>query len=288
MNNPSIQAFFHEPTFTVSYVVADPITRQCAIIDPVLDYDPSIGRTSSEFADRIIEFVRAHNYSVQWLLETHAHADHISAAVYLRAQLGGKIAIGEHITQVQQVFGKLFNVGSEFARDGSQFDYLFRNDEQFAIGNLPAQALATPGHTLACVTYLIGATAFIGDTLFMPDYGSARCDFPGGDARALYRSIRRILALPATTRLYLCHDYLPATRSDYHWETTVAEQNRSNVHAHADIDEEEFIALRNARDRTLPKPRLLLPSVQINMRAGQLPPAENNDVSYLKIPLNSL
>ncbi len=288
MSNVVIQAFFHEPTFTISYVVADPVTRQCALIDTVLDYDPNIARTSTEFPDRIIAFVRANNYTVQWILETHAHADHVSAAVYLRAQLGGKIAIGEHITQVQTVFGKLFNEGDEFARDGSQFDVLLRDNEVFAIGAVQARVLHTPGHTLACITYLIGDTAFIGDTLFMPDYGSARCDFPGGDARTLYRSIRRILELPSQTRLFLCHDYLPTGRSEYCWETTVVEQKRNNLHAHAGVSEEAFVALRQARDKELAKPRLLLPSVQINMRAGCFPTAENNGTHYLKIPLNVL
>ncbi|HSB97748.1 MAG TPA: MBL fold metallo-hydrolase [Spongiibacteraceae bacterium] len=288
MNQAVIQAFFHEPTFTVSYVVADPATRCCAVIDPVLDYDANIARTGSAFADRIIAFVRERDYTVQWLLETHAHADHLSAAFYLRAQLGGAIAIGEHIVQVQKVFGKLFNAGTEFARDGSQFDRLLRDGEVFTIGALPVRVLHTPGHTLACITYLIEDCAFIGDTLFMPDYGSARCDFPGGDARVLYRSIRRILELPAHTQLFLCHDYLPPGRSDYRWQTTVAEQNNSNVHAHVGIDEAAFVALRTARDRELAKPKLLLPSVQVNMRAGQFPPAESNGVSYLKIPLNAL
>ena len=288
MTQVAIQAFFHEPTFTASYVVADPSTRRCAIIDPVLDYDPNIARTSTEFADRIIAFVRANGYSLQWILETHAHADHISAAIYLREQLGGKIAIGEHITQVQTVFGKLFNVGAEFARDGSQFDRLLRDDEVFALGDLSVRVLYTPGHTLACITYLIDDAAFIGDTLFMPDYGSARCDFPGGDAHALFRSIRRILALPPATRLFLCHDYLPPTRSEFCWQSTVAEQNRGNVHAHVGISEADFVALRQGRDRALDKPRLLLPAIQINMRAGLLPPAESNGVSYLKIPIDVL
>jgi glyoxylase-like metal-dependent hydrolase (beta-lactamase superfamily II) len=288
MSDVRIQAFFHEPTFTVSYIIADPVTGHCAVVDPVLDYDANSARTSSEFADRMIAFIRAQRYRLQWILETHAHADHLSAAQHFRAELGGQIAIGEHIVQVQQMFGKLFNAGNEFARDGSQFDRLLRDDEIFAIGELPVRVLHTPGHTLACITYLIDDCAFIGDTLFMPDYGSARCDFPGGDARTLYRSIRRILALPPQMRLFLCHDYLPPGRSEYCWQTTVAEQRAGNVHAHAGIDEDTFVAQRTARDRELAKPRLLLPSVQVNMRAGQFPPAEGNGVSYLKIPLNML
>jgi glyoxylase-like metal-dependent hydrolase (beta-lactamase superfamily II) len=283
-----IKTFFHEPTYTASHVVADTASGQCAIIDPVLDYEPNAARTGTVFADAIAAYVRAQGYSVQWLLETHVHADHLSAAQYLRQQLGGKIAIGEHVTTVQATFGKLFNAGAAFACDGSQFDRLLSDGDRFGIGGLNVDVLHTPGHTPACVTYLIGTAAFIGDTLFMPDYGSARCDFPGGDARALYRSIRRILDLPPATRLFLCHDYLPAGRSEFRWETTVAAQNRDNVHVRAGIGEEAFIALRNSRDAGLAKPHLLLPSVQVNMRAGALPAAEDNGVSYLKIPLNKL
>lgn len=283
-----IQAFFHDPTFTISYVIADPATRECAIIDPVLDYDASVARTGTATADRMIQFVRDNNYSLRWILETHAHADHISAAIHIRAQLGGLIAIGEHIVQVQQVFGRIFNEDAGFARDGSQFDRLLRDGEAVAIGALTVRVMHTPGHTPACVTYCIDDAAFIGDTLFMPDYGSARCDFPGGDAHALYRSIRRILALPPRTRLYLCHDYLPPGRSEYCWETTVAQQNLANVHAHAGVDESQFVALRQARDLELPKPRLLLPALQINLRAGRFPSPQENGVSYLKIPLNAL
>ncbi len=288
MTNIIIDAFFHEPTFTISYVVTDPQTRRCAVIDPVLDYDASVGRTATTFADRIVALIRERGYSLQWILETHVHADHISSAVYLREQLGGQIAIGEHVVQVQTIFGKLFNVGDEFARDGSQFDRLLRDGDLVDLGSRSLQVMHTPGHTVACITLLIDDAAFIGDTLFMPDYGSARCDFPGGDARALYRSIRRILALPPQTRLFLCHDYLPPGRADYCWESTVAEQNARNVHAHAGVVEDEFVAARDARDKTLAKPRLLLPSVQLNMRAGHLPPAEGNGVRYLKIPLNVL
>lgn len=288
MSAVAIEAFFHEATFTISYVVADAVSCRCAIIDPVLDYDASIGRTSTEFSDRIVAFVREKNYTLDWILETHAHADHLSSAIFLQKMLGGKIAIGEHITQAQQVFGKIFNLGVEFKRDGSDFDYLVRDGETLALGTNEINVMHTPGHTLACVTYLIGEAAFIGDTLFMPDYGSARCDFPGGDAHALYRSIQRILALPASTRLFLCHDYLPPGRSEYCWQSSVLEQKHSNVHVHDGITEAEFVALRNARDAQLPKPKLLLPSVQVNIRAGRLPKPENNGVSYVKIPLNVL
>lgn len=286
MSSVTIKAFFHEPTLTISYVVADPISGHCAAIDPVLDYDPNIARTSTEFADSLIAFVLANQYALDWILETHAHADHISAAVYLQQKLGGKIAIGEHITQVQQIFGKIFNLGTDFARDGSDFDRLLRDGDVIALGEKNIRVLYTPGHTLGCVTYLIDDAAFIGDTLFMPDYGSARCDFPGGDARMLYRSIRHILALPSAMRLFLCHDYLPPGRSVYAWESTVLEQNQRNIHAHFGITEEQFVALRTERDATLAKPRLLLPSVQINIRAGRFPTPEMNGVSYLKLPLN--
>lgn len=288
MSKVSIEAFFHGPTFTISYVVVDVETMRCAIIDPVLDFDASNGRIGTEFSDRIVKFVRAKQYIVDWILETHAHADHLSSAVYLQRMLGGKIAIGEHITRVQEVFGGLFNLGPDFVRDGSDFDYLLRDGEKIALGNAEISVMHTPGHTPACVTYVIGDAAFVGDTLFMPDYGTARCDFPGGDAHALYRSIRRILSLPQSTRLFLCHDYLPAGRSEYRWEVTVADQRRSNVHIHDGVEEFEFVALRKARDAQLPVPKLLLPSVQVNIRGGKLPTPENNGVSYLKIPLNKL
>lgn len=288
MSTIAIEAFFHEPTFTIAYVVADVETKRCAIIDPVLDYDASIGRTSTEFADRIVAFVREKNYALDWILETHAHADHLSSAIFFKKTLGGKIAIGEYITQVQEVFGKLFNLGADFKRDGSDFDYLVRDGESISLGDSEIEVMHTPGHTPACVSYLIGDAAFVGDTLFMPDYGTARCDFPGGDAHALYRSIRRILALPASTRMFLCHDYLPPSRSEYCWQTSVAEQNRSNVHVHSGVSEAEFVALRNSRDAQLPKPRLLLPSVQVNIRGGRLPVPESNGISYMKIPLNML
>jgi glyoxylase-like metal-dependent hydrolase (beta-lactamase superfamily II) len=285
---PQVHAFFDEPTNTVSYVVADPATKTCAVIDSVLDYDAAAGRTKTASADSIVAFIRQQGLTLDWILETHVHADHLSAAPYLKQQLGGQIGIGFNITVVQNVFGKVFNAGTEFARDGSQFDHLFRDDEAFRIGSIEARVLHTPGHTPACMTYVIGDAAFVGDTLFMPDYGTARCDFPGGDARELYRSIRRIFSLPSETRLFLCHDYKAPGRDDYRWETTVAEERARNVHVHDGVDEDSFVAMRRKRDATLDMPRLILPSVQVNMRAGKLPPAESNGTRYLKIPLDAL
>ena len=286
--SPLIQAFFDPATSTYSYVVSDPATLQCAIIDSVLDYDAAAGRTATTSADRLIAYVHEQGLSVQWLLETHVHADHLSAAPYLKVALGGQLAIGEQIRVVQNTFGKLFNAGSEFAVDGRQFDQLFRDEQVFQLGSLNARALHTPGHTPACMTYLIGDAAFVGDTLFMPDYGTARCDFPGGDARALYRSISRLFALPGSTRLFMCHDYLAPGREQHRYQTTVAEQRVHNVHVHQGVDEEAFVAMRQARDASLGMPALMLPSVQVNMRAGHLPPAEDNGVRYLKVPLNVL
>lgn len=286
--NPQVEAFFDPATFTWSYVVSDPAMKRCAIIDSVLDYDAAAGRTSTASADRLIAHVREQGLVVDWLLETHVHADHLSAAPYLRQALGGQLGIGALITRVQDTFGKLFNAGGDFATDGRQFDRLFEDGDCFAIGSLEARVLHTPGHTPACVTYVIGDAAFIGDTLFMPDYGTARCDFPGGDARALYRSIQQLFALPDETRLYLCHDYLPAGRSDYVCMTTVAEQRANNLHIHDGVDEDSFVAMRLARDAALKMPALILPSVQVNMRGGELPPAEDNGVRYLKVPLNVL
>lgn len=280
-----INAFFDEATATVSYIVADSVTRQCAIIDPVLDFEPCSATLTTTSAQRLLDHVAAQKLSVVWLLETHVHADHLSASAWLQQKLGGKIAIGALVTQVQEIFGKLFNVGAEFRRDGSQFDVLLNEGDEFAIGELTVRVLHTPGHTPACVTYLIGDAAFIGDTLFMPDYGAARCDFPGGDAHALYHSIQRIYALPESTRLFLNHDYLPVGRSDYRWESTVGEQRRDNVQVNASVSESEFVARRNARDKQLAKPRLLLPSIQVNMRAGHLPPPEDNGSIYLKLPI---
>lgn len=283
-----VEAFFDPATYTYSYVVSDPATRRCAIIDSVLDYDPAAGRTSHESADRLIAHVRERGLQVDWLLETHVHADHLSAAPYLKRELGGQLAIGERITLVQDSFGKLFNAGPEFATDGRQFDRLLRDGERFPIGSLEARAIHTPGHTPACMTYVIGDAAFVGDTLFMPDYGTARCDFPGGDARALYRSIHKLFQLPEQTRLFMCHDYKAPGRDDYRNETTVAEERAHNVHVHEGVGEDDFVAMRRARDATLGMPTLILPSVQVNMRAGQLPPAEDNGTRYLKIPLDVL
>lgn len=285
---PHVQAYFDEATFTVSYVVSDPSTKACAIVDSVLDYDPASGRTDRKSADAVIAYVRREGLTVQWILETHVHADHLSAAPYLKQELGGCIGIGFNITVVQNTFGKIFNAGTEFARDGSQFDHLLNDGESFSVGSIAAKAMHTPGHTPACMTYVIGDAAFVGDTLFMPDFGTARCDFPGGDARQLYRSVRRIFALPAETRLFMCHDYKAPGRDEYRWETTVAEERARNIHVHDGISEDEFVAMRTKRDATLDMPRLILPSVQVNMRAGHMPPAEPNGVRYLKIPVDAL
>lgn len=288
MSIPAVTHFFDEPTNTFSYVVRDPSSKACAIIDSVLDFDYAAGRTDTRSAEDIIAFVRDNGLQVEWILETHVHADHLSAAPYLHEQLGGKTGVGVKITVVQEVFGKVFNAGTEFTRDGSQFDRLFEEGDTFAIGNLEAQVLHTPGHTPACLTYVIGDAAFVGDTLFMPDYGTARCDFPGGDARMLYHSIQKVLALPDETRLFLCHDYKAPGRDNYCHETTVEAQCRDNVHVHEGVSEEEFVKMRTERDATLGMPRLILPSVQVNMRAGQMPPAEDNDQVYLKVPINKL
>jgi glyoxylase-like metal-dependent hydrolase (beta-lactamase superfamily II) len=284
---PDIQSFFDPDTFTVSYVVSDPETRTAAIVDSVLDFNPNSGRTATTSADRIVKYVRENGLRVEWLLETHAHADHLSGAPYLRGILGGRIGIGEHIRDVQKVFKPVFNAEADFATDGRQFDHLFTDGEEFRIGQLSGRVLHTPGHTPACVAYVIGDAAFVGDTLFMPDGGTARTDFPGGDARTLYRSIKRVLSLPAETRLFMCHDYSPNGRAPM-WETTVAEERAKNIHVRDGITEDEFVAMRRTRDRTLDMPRLLMQSVQVNMRAGELPPAEENGVHYLKIPLNAI
>jgi len=285
---PIIKAFFDQPTFTVTYVVHDPESRRAAIIDSVLDFNPASGRTSFSSADAVIAYVGEKELSVDWLLETHAHADHLSAAPYLQQKLGGKIAIGEHIVTVQNVFGKLFNAGTDFQRDGSDFDQLWKDGDQFSIGNLNATVLHVPGHTPACIAYVIGDAVFVGDTMFMPDYGTARADFPGGDARTLYQSARRLLSLPPETRLFMCHDYLPEGRTEYVWETTVEAERKANIHIHDGQTEDGFVAMREARDAKLDMPRLILPSVQVNMRAGHLPAAEENGVTYLKIPVNAV
>ena len=287
-----IEHFFDEDSSTFSYIVLDRSTLDCAIIDSVTSYDPKSGRTNTAGADRIIERVKALGAKVQWILETHVHADHLSAAPYLKAHLGGRTGIGANIRTVQKVFGAIFNDESGFARDGSQFDHLFSDDEVFHIGTLAMRAMHTPGHTPACMTYVVQpgdapAAAFVGDTLFMPDYGTARCDFPGGDARTLYRSIHRVLSLPSDTRLFMCHDYRPDGRT-LQWQTTVADERAHNIHVHEGVTEEDFVAIRKKRDATLAMPVLLLPSVQVNMRAGELPPAESNGTHYLKIPVNAL
>ena len=301
--NLQVEGFFDPATWTVSYIVLDRATRQCALVDSVLDYDPKSGRTSHTRADQLIATVATLGASVQWILETHVHADHLSAAPYLKQTLGGQVGIGEQITKVQQVFGQLFNAGESFARDGRQFDHLFADGETFAIGKLQVQAMHTPGHTPACMSYLVsdgdgtgggnggGAqrsmAVFVGDTIFMPDYGTARCDFPGGDARTLYRSINKLLSLPPETELYMCHDYQPGGR-EVQFVSTVREEREKNIHVRNGISEEEFVAMRRARDATLEMPTLILPSVQVNMRAGQLPEPEANGTRYIKIPLNAV
>ncbi|MEZ6013208.1 MAG: MBL fold metallo-hydrolase [Hyphomonas sp.] len=287
MTNPNVTAF-DEPTFTVSYVVADPETKACAVVDSVLDFDPASGRTNTGSADEMIAFIRDSGMTLEWILETHVHADHLSAAPYIQEKLGGKIAIGAEIRAVQDTFGKIFNEGTRFQRDGSQFDKLFVDGDTFRIGNIEARAMHTPGHTPACMTYVVGDAAFVGDTMFMPDYGTARADFPGGDARTLFRSIRKVLSLPGETRLFMCHDYKAPGRDEYRWETTVAEERAHNVHVHEGVSEDAFVAMREARDKTLGMPRLILPSIQINMRAGQLPEPEDNGTRYLKLPINVL
>ncbi|WP_118133223.1 MBL fold metallo-hydrolase [Oceanicella sp. SM1341] len=283
---PDVTAFFDEATNTVSYVVRDPGSRACAIIDSVLDFDAASGRTDTRSAQAIADHVSAEGLEVAWMLETHVHADHLSAAPWLQERLGGKIGIGERITVVQDTFGKIFNAGTEFERDGSQFDRLFAEGDTFAIGGLTGRVLHTPGHTPACLTYVIGDAAFVGDTLFMPDYGTARCDFPGGSAETLWASIQKVLALPDDTRLFLCHDYKAPGRDTYAWETTVAEQKADNVHVGAGHSREEFIAMRTARDADLGMPKLILPSIQVNMRAGHFPPPEEDGNVYLKLPVN--
>lgn len=285
---PRVRTFFDPATFTATHVVVDPATRQAAIVDSVLDFDPASGRTTTASADAVVAHVQAEGLEVVWLLETHAHADHLSAAPYLQEKLGGTIAIGRDICTVQRTFGALFNEGPQFARDGSQFDHLFEDGEGFRLGALSAIALHVPGHTPADMAYVIGDAAFVGDTLFMPDYGTARADFPGGDATMLYRSIRRLLSLPVSTRLFLCHDYKAPGRDEFVWQTSVAAERAGNIHVHDGVGEAEFVAMREARDATLSMPRLILPSVQVNMRAGHLPEPEDNGTRYLKLPLNLL
>jgi glyoxylase-like metal-dependent hydrolase (beta-lactamase superfamily II) len=288
MTKPIVTAFFDEPTNTISYVVADPETKACAVVDSLLDYDAASGRTSTVSADRLIAFVKAEGLTVEWIIDTHVHADHLTAAPYVREKLGGKTAIGEHVATVQRVFGEIFNEGQSFHTDGSQFDHLFKDGETYTVGRLEARAIHTPGHTPACMSHLIGDALFVGDTIFMPDYGTARCDFPGGDAGTLYDSIQTLFALPDQTRMFLCHDYKAPGRDTYEWETTVGAEKRANIHVKTGISRDEFIAMRTARDKTLAMPHLILPSVQVNMRAGEMPPAEDNGVRYMKVPINAL
>ena len=285
---PHVQSFFDPATHTVSYVASDPNTRECAIIDSVLDFDARAGRTATRSAKSIVDYVRHHALTPRWILETHVHADHLSAAQHLQQVLGGLVGIGEHVTDVQRIFADVFNLTANFSTDGSQFDRLFHDGETFTIGQIPARILHTPGHTPACVTYLIGDAAFVGDSLFMPDYGTARTDFPGGDARILFQSIQRILALPPSTRVFVGHDYGAPDRQRFAWETTVEEQRRANVHVRLGTDADAFVRMRTGRDATLEMPALILPSVQVNIRAGRLPPPESNGVHYLKIPVDVL
>ncbi|MBE9609761.1 MBL fold metallo-hydrolase [Chitinilyticum piscinae] len=288
MSQPRVAPFYDPVTFTVSYVVYEHDGGEAAIIDPVLDYDAKSGRTSTHSAQQIVDFVREHALSVHWILETHAHADHLSGAHWLREQLGGRIAIGAHIDSVQRTFKPIFNLGEDFATDGSQFDYLFAEDELFQVGKLSAQALFVPGHTPADMAYLIGDALFVGDTIFMPDVGTARCDFPGGNAALLYRSVQKLYALPDETRVFVCHDYQPPTRPKPQWESTIAAQKAGNIHLHAATSEAEFVALREARDATLAMPVLIIPSIQVNVRAGELPSPAANGKRYLQIPLDVL
>ena len=283
-----VTVFFDEATNTVSMVVRDPASSACAIVDSVLDFDYASGRTDTRSADRIIDHVRAEGLDPVWILETHVHADHLSAAPYIQERIGGKIGIGEKITVVQDTFGKIFNEGTEFQRDGSQFDRLFREGDTFGIGALGGRVLHTPGHTPACLTYVIGDAAFVGDTLFMPDYGTARCDFPGGSAEMLYASIQKILSLPDATRIFVGHDYKPEGRDTFVWETTVAEERAKNVHIGGGRSAAEFVTMREARDKTLGMPKLIIPSLQVNMRAGQMPPKDDQGKTYLKVPVNGL
>ncbi|WFE74862.1 MBL fold metallo-hydrolase [Roseinatronobacter sp. S2] len=286
--HPEVTAFFDEATFTVTYVVRDPSSAKCAIVDSVLDFDYASGRTDTGSADAVVAFVKDKGYEVEWLLETHVHADHLSAAPYIQERVGGKIAIGENIRIVQDTFGKVFNEGTEFQRDGSQFDALFKHGDSFHIGQMRGDVMHTPGHTPACLTYVIGDAAFVGDTLFMPDFGTARCDFPGGSAETMWDSVQKILSLPDETRIFVGHDYKAEGRDTYAWETTVGAQKRMNKHVGSGKSKDDFVRARNERDAQLAMPRLIVPSLQVNMRAGQMPPAEENGTVYLKVPVNKL
>ncbi len=288
MNTPHVSPFFDQTTKTVSYVVTDPSTKKCAVIDSLLDYDQASGRTHTTSVDTLIAHIKKEALTVEWIIDTHVHADHLTAAPYVKKKLGGRTGIGEHIVQVQKVFSEVFNEGQRFHTNGEQFDHLFKDNESYKLGNIDALAIHTPGHTPACMVHLIGDTVFVGDTLFMPDFGTARCDFPGGDAKQLYQSIQKIYQLPDETHLYTCHDYKAKGRDHYAWQTTVGAQKENNVQAHTGVSEEDFIKMREARDATLGMPQLIIPSVQVNMRAGNLPEPENNGIHYLKVPLNKL
>ncbi|MDV7269710.1 MBL fold metallo-hydrolase [Thioclava sp. A2] len=288
MSRPDVKAFFDEATFTVTFVVTDPGSTACAIVDSVLDFDYASGRTDTRSADAVIAYVQENALEVAWILETHVHADHLSAAPYLQERVGGKIGIGDRIKVVQDTFGKIFNEGTEFQRDGSQFDRLFVEGDRFQVGALQGRVLHTPGHTPACLTYVIEDAAFVGDTLFMPDYGTARCDFPGGSAEVLYDSIQKILSLPDETRIFVAHDYKAPGREEFAWETTVAEEKSRNIHIGGGTSKEDFVKMRTARDATLDMPKLIIPSLQVNMRAGQMPPPEDDGKTYLKIPVNGI
>jgi len=287
MSSPDVKAFFDEATFTVTYVVSDPTTNRAAVIDPVLDYDPASGRSGTKSADEMISYIQGADLGVEWIVETHVHADHLSGAPHVKERVGGRTAIGSDVTTVQNVFKGIFNI-TDLATDGSQFDHLFVDGESFKVGDIDARVIATPGHTPACVTYVIGDSAYVGDTLFMPDFGTARTDFPGGSARALYNSIQKILKLPDDTRLFMCHDYKAPGRDVYAWETSVKEQRDNNIHINKTIGEAAFIELREGRDAQLEMPKLVLPSIQVNIRAGQLPEAEANGIRYLKIPMDTV
>ena len=288
MSNVKIKSFFEEATCTVIYIVIDKKTKQCAIIDPVLDYLPNSGKTSTETADLLIDFIHSNKLKTEWIIETHAHADHLSSAPYLKEKLGGKTAIGEHITQVQDIFKGVFNLEKEFLIDGSQFDQLLIDGESISLGDSEIQIMHTPGHTPACVTLVIDNNAIVGDTLFMPDFGTARCDFPGGDAKSLYQSIQKIYELPTKTKVFVGHDYQSSSRNYFAWESSIEEQKQKNIHIKSGVTEEEFVNVRQSRDKNLDVPKLILPSVQVNIRAGCMPPKENNGISYMKIPINAL
>ena len=288
MNSPLVTGFFDDATNTISYVVADPAAKVCAIIDSLLDFDQASGRTNSNSADKLIAFIKGNGLKLDWIIDTHVHADHLTAAHYIQTKLGGRTAIGDQIPLIQKVFGEIFNEDRSFHTDGSQFDHLFADGEDYLVGTIAAKAIATPGHTPACMSHLIGDGVFVGDTLFMPDFGTARCDFPGGDAGVLYDSIQRLFELPDETRIYLCHDYKAPGRDAFAWETSIGEEKRSNIHVGNGISREAFIKMRTQRDATLSMPTLILPSVQINMRAGDMPPAEDNGKRYIKIPIDAL